>query len=101
MDDVLASYSALCTKCKELFSVYICIQIPQTHSQFSMQNWSNASRKGAEAGKQANTSSSPFAYCSTTQSLAYAGLPSNPLYTPSGVERRGRAVLLDAGWLAM
>lgn len=71
------------------------------YSQLSIQNWSNTSGKDAEAGKQANMSSNPFAYCSASQSLVHAGLLSNPLYTPSAVERRGRAVLLDAGWLEM
>lgn len=40
-------------------------------------------------------------YCSESQSLAHAGLLSNPLYTPSDAELRGRAVLLDDGWLEM
>jgi len=96
----VASHSALCTKCKESFSIYICIQITQTYSKLSTLNRSNVSGKEAEAGKQSNMSGNPFAYCSASQILVHAGLLSNPLYTPSA-ERRGRAVLLDAGWLEM
>lgn len=62
---------------------------------------SNTSGKGAEAGKQANMSSSPLSCCSSSHSLAHTGLLSNPLYSPSAVEPRGRDVLLAAGWLEM
>lgn len=97
----VALCSALCIKHKASFLTYVCIRITQTHRQFSIQNWNNTSGKDAEAGKQANTSSNPCPYCSASQSLVHTGLLSNPLYTPSVVECRERAVLLDPGWLEM